>query len=68
MEETSYLSELWPIIIPVIVGVASVALGYFWGKLKGYAEGTEAEWDDKLIYMIEEVIASKKTSPDADSN
>ena len=60
MEETSTLSGLLPLIIPVVVGVAGVALGYFWGKLKGYVAATEATWDDDLVSMIEGVLADRK--------
>ncbi len=60
MEEASTWSDFLPLIIPIVVGVVAAALGYFWGKLKGYVEGTEATWDDDLIAMIETVVAKRK--------
>ncbi|WP_299444672.1 hypothetical protein [uncultured Rhodospira sp.] len=48
--------ELLDMLIPALVGVAGIAIGHLWGRLKEIVKQTDAQWDDELVRAVEDGI------------
>ncbi len=63
------LNDLRGLLVPLAVGAAGIAGGFFWGRIKANTKATENTWDDALISKVEQIVAErvKEDRPDREA-
>lgn len=55
-----FVNELMTFLVPAALGGLGILVGFFWGRIKAYAKSTPAQWDDRLVEVISDVMEARK--------
>lgn len=64
--EQVFTPELLDALVPAVVGVVGLVVGFAWGKLRAWVKGTPATWDDALLNAVENAVAGEKAKRQAE--